>query len=116
MNSSDKIDLLVLLVVSGLQAPQLMDQLGREKYYFTKMDNLGGVIQEATLCLLLGLNQARMPQLLEIVKQYCQPVSKYIPAQMVSAPPEFLSMAMVEARVGEAVLYTMQVERFEQIK
>ena len=44
-----------------------MDQLGRKKYYFTKMDNLGGVIQEATLCLLLGLNQARLPQLLEIV-------------------------------------------------
>jgi uncharacterized protein YaaQ len=110
------IDLLVLLVVSGLQAPHLMEELGKEKYYFTKMDSLGGVIQETTLCLLLGVNHARMPHLLEIVKETCQPVSKYIPAQMVNAPPEFLSMAMVEARVGGAILYTMQVERFEQVR
>ena len=115
MNSINKIDLLILLVVSGLQAPQLMDHLGKEKFYFTKMDSLGGLIEETTICLLLGVNHNRMLDLLEIVKQCCQPVSKYIPAQMINVPPEFLSMAMVEARVGGAILYSMQVERFEQV-
>jgi uncharacterized protein YaaQ len=114
MSYPKNIDLLVVLVVSGLQAPQLMDKLRQDEFTFTKMDSFGGVIQESTLCLLLGINQARMPTFIELVNQYCQPVTQYIPAQMVNAPPEYLSMAMVEAKVGGAVLYTMNVERFEQ--
>lgn len=115
MKSPPKIDILVILVISGLQAPQLMDRLNKERFNFTKMDSFGGVIQESTICLLLGINQSRMQLLQDIVSEYCQPVSQYIPAQMVSAPHEYLSMAMVEAKVGGAVLYTMNVERFEQL-
>ena len=115
MSYPRQVDLLVVLVVSGLQAPQLMERLAQEKFYFTKMDTFGGVIQESTICMLLGVRQERMPLLLDVVNACCQPVSQYIPAQMVNAPPEYLSMAMVEAKVGGAVLYTMNVERFEQI-
>lgn len=115
MNSPLDVDMLVVLVVSGLQAPQLLAKLTTEKFFFTKMDSLGGVIQEATICLLLGINHTRFEYLLEILGQFCQPVSQYIPAQIVNAPPEFLSMAMVEAQVGGAIVYTMNVEHFEQI-
>lgn len=115
MSPSKLIDLLVILVVSELQAPQLMDRLRQEQYYFTKMDTLGGVIQESTICMILGVNHDRMLSLLNIVNEYCQPVTQYIPAQMANTPPEYLSMAMVEAKVGGAALYTMNVERFEQI-
>jgi len=114
MTSPENIDLLVVLVVSGLQAPQLMDRLSKEQFYFTKLDSFGGVIQESTVCLLFGVNHTRLQLLQGLVNQFCQPVSQYIPAQMVNAPPEYLSMAMVEAKVGGAVLYTMNVERFEQ--
>src|SRR5512139_908945 len=112
MKPPNKIDLLVILVISGLQAPQLMDRLSKEHFTFTKVDSFGGVIQEATICLLLGIDRSRIQFLQSLLNEYCQPVSQYIPAQMVSAPNEYLSMAMVEARVGGAVLYTMNVERF----
>jgi uncharacterized protein YaaQ len=115
MDAPEKVDVVVILVASGLQAPQLMDRLSKERFTYTKMDSFGGVIQESTICLLLGVNRARMQQLQDIVNEYCQPVSQYIPAHMVNAPPEYLSMAMVEAKVGGAVLYSMNVERFEQI-
>jgi uncharacterized protein YaaQ len=114
MEPPEKVDVLVILVASGLQAPQLMDQLSKDKFTFTKLDSFGGVIQESTICLLLGINQSRMQSLQDLVNEYCQPVSQYIPAHMVNAPPEYLSMAMVEAKVGGAVIYTMNVERFEQ--
>jgi uncharacterized protein YaaQ len=108
------IDSLVVLIISGLQAPQFLERLNQEKLFFTKLDSFGGVIQESTICLLLGVNHERLPLLHELVNQYCQPVSQYIPAQMVTAPPEYLSMAMVEAQIGGAILYSMKAERFEQ--
>jgi uncharacterized protein YaaQ len=114
MNPPENIDFLVVLVISGLQAPQLMDKMSQEQFYFTKMDSFGGMIQESTICLLLGVTRSRIQFLKDLVNQYCQPVTQYIPAQMVNAPPEYLSMAMVEAKVGGAVLYTINVERFEQ--
>ena len=115
MSDSNQIDLLVVLVLSELQAPQLLERLRKEKFQYTKMDTFGGVIQESTICIILGLNNMHMPLLKNIVGEYCQPVSQYIPAQMVNAPPEYISMAMVEAKVGGAVMYSMNVERFEQL-
>lgn len=115
MNSSPQINLLVVLVVSGLQSQHLMDRLTKEKYYFTKMDSTGGMIQESTICLLLGVDKERIDALSDILRECCHPVSQYIPAQMVNAPPEYLSMAMVEARIGGAMMYTMNIEHFEQL-
>lgn len=114
MNPLEIIDILVILVISGLQAPQLMDRLSKERFYFTKLDSLGGMIQESTICLLLGVNKERMSELHKLMEQCCQPIKQYIPAQMISALPEHLSMAMVEAEVGGAILYSMNIERFEQ--
>lgn len=115
MSYPNQIDLLVVLVLSELQAPQLLERLRKENFQYTKMDTLGGVIQESTLCLILGLNHQRMPLLKNLIGEYCQLVSQYIPAQMVNAPPEYISMAMVEAKVGGAVMYSMNIERFEQL-
>ena len=114
MNSPQDIDLLVVLMLSGLQAPQLKNKLTEDEYYFTEVDSSGGIIQEETMCLILGINHSRMQHLEEILKDCCQVISRFIPAHLVSTPPEYLAMGMVEARVGGALVYTMNVERFEQ--
>lgn len=115
MTSPKIVDILTILVVSGLQAPKLMEELTNKEFIFTVMDNWGGVIQESTICLILGFHHSRFSILKDIVIKNCKPTLQYIPAQMVNAPPEYLSMAMVETKIGGASLYSMNVECFEQI-
>ena len=104
---------LALLVVSGSQAGNLMKELQQERFYFTVIDTSGGVINEQVTCLMLGFPQERLPVLVDLARKHCQPYRQYIPAQM-QHPGEFMMLPMVEAQSGGALVYLMNVERFEQ--
>jgi uncharacterized protein YaaQ len=114
MSPGNVVDLLVLLSVSGRQSSELIAQLIREKFYFTRIDSSGGLVQEPTNTLLIGLAHTRADRLFQIVEEYCKPYREYIPVNInlhQGVPP----LSMVEAQVGGALVYTMNVERFEQL-
>jgi uncharacterized protein YaaQ len=112
--SPSTVNQLVFVVVSERQAEDLLRGLVEEHFYFTKIDSSGMVFQEPTLCLLIGLNDSRLPELLALINQYCQPYEEYVPVQF--APPAGLPpLSMIEARAGGALVYTCNVQRFVQI-
>lgn len=108
-----KVELLVVLVVAGSQASNLMNDLQQEKFSFTVIDTSGGIVNETMTCLILGLPQNRLPLLIELARKHCQSYLQYIPAQM-RPPGELMMLPMVEAQLGGALMYMMDVERFEQ--
>jgi uncharacterized protein YaaQ len=108
------VDQLVILIASGLQTGQLMDRLIQEGFQFTKVDSSGGFLQEATLCLMIGLNRARRPKLLDIIQQFCHRHKLYVPAHLDISQVHGQPL-MIEAEVGGATIFTLDVERFEQV-
>jgi uncharacterized protein YaaQ len=108
------IDLLVLLVVSESQSKKLISNLNEQHFYFTLIDSSSSLFHERTVCMLLGLNHARMDRLNELVQKHCQPYQNYIPVQM-RAVGEFSQLAVLESQEGGATFYALPVERFEQI-
>ena len=111
--TQNTVNQLVFIVVSERQAEDLLKALVKERFYFTKIDSSGIIFQEPTLCLLIGLNNTRRPALREMVSEYCRPYDEYIPVQF-NAPAGFPPMSMIEARAGGALVYVLDVERFEQ--
>ncbi len=111
---SSSIDLLVFLFISDHQADELKENLVKQKFFFTEIHSSGGVFVEPALCLLIGLNHAHMDGLMGIVKQCCQSYSQYIPVQL-NAFPDSAPISMIEAQAGGALIYTLSIERFEQI-
>jgi uncharacterized protein YaaQ len=109
-----EINQLAIIVLSGYQSEDLMQNLVRQRFYFTKIDSSGGMLNEPAVCLLIGLNSARMPSLLELVQKCCQPFTQYIPTQL-NSQTGYPSMSMIEAQVGGALIYAISVERFEQL-
>jgi uncharacterized protein YaaQ len=112
--SSGNIDQLAVLVLSGYQADDLMQHLVEARFYFTKIDSSGGLLNEPAVCLLIGFNQSRMPALLALVKKCCRPYTQYIPTQ-INSQSGYPSMSMIEAQAGGALIYIINVERFEQL-
>ena len=112
MDSSQP-DQLLLLTVSGSQTEPLLKRLKQEEFNFTVIDSAGGVMQEPATCLLIGFHHERLPVVLNIVRETCHPYRQYIPAQGF-LPGESASLSMVEASLGGALVYMMDVERFEQ--
>ncbi len=109
-----EIDQLVMVIVASAQAGTLMDKLSQKKFSFTKVDSSGGFLHEATLCLLVGLNHERRPALVELIQQHCHRRKVYIPAHMDVTQIQGQPL-MIEAEIGGATMFTLNVERFEQL-
>jgi uncharacterized protein YaaQ len=104
----------MILIVSGRQADALLQAFRQDGFQFTIVDSSGGVLNEPTLALFIGLNDSRMAPLLHIVRKYCQPQKEYIPTHL-SFQPGSMPVPMIEAQIGGALVYTLDVEQFRQI-
>jgi uncharacterized protein YaaQ len=111
--SSTLLDRLVILTVSGAQADDLYAHLDREKFSFTVINSTGGVIQEPEVCLLIGFQRERLSVLLDLVRKDCRKYRKFVNTQGYQQG-EMVSPSLVEAELGGARLYMLNVERFEQ--
>jgi uncharacterized protein YaaQ len=108
------INQLVIANVAGSQASELTERLTRGGFYITQIDSSGGILYEATTTLLIGLEETRLPLLLEHIRECCHTRRRYVPAH-VEAPLLEVQPMMIEAEVGGATIYTLKVERFEQL-
>ncbi|MGH2523860.1 MAG: cyclic-di-AMP receptor [Anaerolineales bacterium] len=113
MAPAEIVNQLVLVTVAGEQVGELTQRLTQDGYQVTQVDR-GGLLQDIPVSLLIGVNQAQLPRLLRHVRECCHTRRRYIPAQAEALWRESLGM-MIEAQVGGAVIYVLEIERFEQL-
>jgi uncharacterized protein YaaQ len=114
VTSQDNVNQLVIATVPGAQVGALTDVLTDDGFHVTRVDSSGGILYEATVTLLIGLDRAFLPRLLEQIRECCHTRRRFIPAH-VEAPLLEIQPVMIEAEVGGATVYTLDVERFEQL-
>ena len=112
-NYNAPVNQLVFVVVSGRQAEDLMQVLIKERFYFTRVETAGPIFQDPTVCLLIGLNNSRNAVLLGLISQACPPRKEYVPVQF-TPPAGFPPLSMIETQINGALIYTVEVDRFEQ--
>jgi len=113
MAAKSDIDTLVILVVADEQLSELTHKLVAGKFYFTRVESGGGFLQRPSASLLLGIPGKRLEELLNLVRSCCKRRLTYIPARVDPLIP-LGQPVMIEAEVGGAVIFTFEVERFEQ--
>jgi uncharacterized protein YaaQ len=111
--TSPQLDRLVILTVSGAQVDALFAHLAREKFTFTMINSAGGMLQEAEVCLMVGFHSERLQVLLDIVRKNCHPYRQFVSTRGFM-PGEMAGLPMLEAELGGAWFYMMNVEQFEQ--
>ncbi len=113
MATSTLINELFIIVVSQEQIGDLTRQLIQGGFYFTLVDSTGGFLQNSTAALLIGINSSRREPLLKIIRDCCHIRRTFIPAR-VENPLLQGQPLMIEAEIGGASIYIVDVERFEQ--
>ena len=113
MTTGRIVNQLVIATVTGSQSGMLTDRLTGEGFSVTQIDSSGGIISEATISLLVGLDGRRLPLVLEAIRECCHVRRRYIPAH-VEAPLLEVQPVMIESEVGGATVIVLDVERFEQ--
>ncbi|MCP4536292.1 MAG: hypothetical protein GY832_04025 [Chloroflexi bacterium] len=114
MTPPNIVNQLVVATIASSQAGTLTERLTRDEFYVTQVDTSGGILREAAVSLMIGLDQSRLPRLLEHLRECCPTQRRYIPAH-VEAPLLEIQPMMIEAEVGGATIYALDVERFEQL-
>lgn len=114
MTQHTAVNQLLIATVSSSQAGALMDKLTQDGFYVTRVDSSGGILYEAAVSLFIGLNQSWLPRLLERLRECCPTRRRLIPAH-IEAPLLEVQPVMIEAEVGGATIYVLDIERFEQV-
>jgi uncharacterized protein YaaQ len=108
------IDLLVVVICTSDQVNKFTQELVKSRFYFTRIDSSGGLFGPATISLLVGINRKRADFLMEILNCCCKTHMEFIPAQ-IDSPLVPGQPLMIEAELGGALVYTFEVDHFEQI-
>ncbi|MBN1665821.1 MAG: cyclic-di-AMP receptor [Anaerolineales bacterium] len=115
MSTTEKIDTLIIINVSGDQMPTLARQLIEKDFHFTQIDSSGGLLHVLTNSLLVGINRQRYPELKELIHACCRRRRTHIAAEtQMDIHLHPAQPIIIEAEIGGATLNTLDVEYFEQ--
>jgi uncharacterized protein YaaQ len=106
---------LVIIIASDSDAERLMKTLIEQGYPATKISSTGGFLRRGNATILSGVEAEEVDSVLVMVRDECHARTEYVPVQTLPFFGEATAVAEpVEVRVGGAIVFVVDVERFEK--
>ena len=106
---------LVIAIIHRDDAPGLVNALNKRGHSATVISTTGGFLREGNSTALIGTSDANLSEVLRIVKTNGRARNQYVnPLPPVVEPGELYMAHPVEVEVGGAVVFVLDVERFER--
>jgi len=107
---------LVLAIVQGEDAGRTVQALNGSGISVTRFASSGGFLQQGNATLLIGVEEERVEQVLQLLRENCRERSRYLtPMPPMVEPGEMLMPFPVEVQVGGATIFVVNVEQFEKL-
>ncbi|MDI3341086.1 MAG: cyclic-di-AMP receptor [Sphaerobacter sp.] len=107
---------LIFAVIQGKDADNLVTALRANGYRCTQINSAGGFLRETNVTLLIGVDDAAVPDVLNLIEQNCYTRTQYVnPLLPIMEPGEFYVPNPVEVQVGGATVFVLNVVRCERI-
>ncbi len=107
---------LIIAICHSEDADKLTDELVAKKYQVTKVNSFGGYLKEANATLLIGTEEKKVDEVLKLIKKNCQSRQQFLtPTPPTIEPGETFIPESIEVRVGGAIVFVLDVEKFKQI-
>lgn len=82
----------------------------------TRLDSSGGFLQQGNATLLLGVDEQRVEETLNVIRENCRERSRYLsPTPPLVEPGELFMPYPVEVQVGGATVLVLSVDSFEKL-
>ena len=105
---------LILAVVSSDDARDVLDRLTKVGYRATVISTTGGFLREGNTTLLLGAEDQKVSQAIEVVRQTCRRRTQWVSPLPTLEGPGLEMSEPIEVDVGGAVIFILNVEQFIQ--
>lgn len=107
---------LVMVVVQDKDASRLLDGLLSRGLRATKLASTGGFLREGNTTLMIGVEDDRLDELIEMVRGTCRSREQLVtPLAPLSGATESYVPYPVEVQVGGATLFVLHIDRFERV-
>lgn len=106
---------LVIVIASDADADRLMKSLIQQRYPATKISSTGGFLHRGNATILSGVDASEVDDVLAMVRAECHARTEFVPVQTLPFFGEGTTLAEpVEVRVGGAIVFVLDVGRFEK--
>lgn len=104
---------LVIAVVQDKDSNRLLNALVEEDFRATKLASTGGFLKAGNTTFMVGVEDEKVSQLLEIIKQNCRAREQLVaPVSPLGGNAESYVPYPVEVQVGGATVFVIPVEQF----
>lgn len=105
---------MITAIINKRDAGEVCDALSENHFAFTKMATTGGFLKDGNATLLIGTEDEKVQEVLDIIRKHC--------AQRMESVPAVASSGMIaygyyktEVPVGGATVFVTPIERFEKM-
>lgn len=108
---------LVIAIVQDEDAPKLIDKLMKQSYGVTKMASTGGFLKSGNTTLLIGVDNKKLENVIDIVKDICKTRKQITsaPAPSVWGGGGSYMPYPIEVKVGGATIFVINIDHFDKI-
>ena len=106
---------MLIAIVQDQDSHILMDELSERDFRMTKLASTGGFLKAGNTTILMGIDDARIPEALSIIENNCKSRDMTTSLMSVTMPGDAYIPYPVELKIGGATVFIMDVESFIRI-
>jgi uncharacterized protein YaaQ len=100
-------------ITSDLEADALIHALVERGYPATKVSSTGGFLRRGSATILSGVDASDVENVITIVRRECRARTEHVPVSALPFPQGVIQEP-AEVRVGGAIVFVLDVDRFEK--
>jgi uncharacterized protein YaaQ len=112
---SSSVQKLLIVIAADEDADHLLVKMTEAGYPVTKISSTGGFLRRGNATLLSGVEADEIDAVLAMVRAECQAREEYVPVQALPFPGSLPPGQPLQVRAGGAIVFVVDVERFEKI-
>src|SRR5438132_11369084 len=106
---------LVITVVHDRDKNKITEALLSNGFKFTKIGSTGGFLREGNVTLLIGVEEDEIDRVMQVIGESCKTREQFVNVLPPDAAPVGTFMpSPVKVLVGGAIVFVVDVERFER--
>ncbi|MHB9129801.1 MAG: cyclic-di-AMP receptor [Armatimonadota bacterium] len=107
---------LVMAVVHEKDQRHVQDSLLESQFQFTNVASTGGFLREGNVTIIIGVDEEQVSQVIEVIRESCQTREQYVNVMPPTMEPVGTVIpSPVKVLVGGAIIFVIDVERFEKV-
>lgn len=101
----------IFAIINDEDSMRLIEQLNEKKIGVTKLASSGGFLKRGNTTLIIGVEENKLDEVLDIIKQNCKSRKQMIVPNSIGFSSGYVPYP-IEITVGGATIFVLDVERF----